>query len=81
MIDSSADDENIQAGRHVSAFTRLAASAVAGCIGSIVAGLFVSWTYAPLAFWDLTALVLLINLWSSLYPMNATQTRAHATVQ
>lgn len=40
----------------------------------------VSWTYAPLVFWDVTALVAGTALWFSVRRMNAAETKKHATI-
>jgi uncharacterized membrane protein len=54
---------------------------VAGSIG-IVAGLVVSvpftWRIGILGGWDTTALLLLLSLWPTIWPMNSFETEAHA---
>ncbi len=75
----SVSQDPVPVHRHVSSYKRLGWSAGTGIACSILAGLSISWVYAPLAFWDATALVLLIGLWRSLYSLGPTETRAHAT--
>ncbi len=65
--------------KHVTAYARLLWSMIAGLICSVLTGLVISWTYALLTFWDVTALVLLVDLWHSLYSLTPSQTKAHAT--
>ena len=65
--------------RHVSAYTRLFRGAAVGIISSLFVGALISWTYALLTFWNVTALVILIDLWRSLYHLTPSQTEAHAT--
>ena len=53
--------------------------AVAGTGAAIVVGLTEGWRYAPVAGWDVAALVFTVWVWAVIGPMNARSTKAHAT--
>lgn len=61
------------------AFTRLLIAIVFGLGAAYLIGHSVSWLYAPLTFWDVTALIAAFALWFALRPMDAQETRDHAT--
>jgi len=61
------------------AFTRLLIAILFGLAAAYVIGRWVSWLYAPLTFWDVTALIAALALWVSIRSMDAEETRQHAT--
>jgi uncharacterized membrane protein len=65
--------------RTVSSRLRLAVMTVAGVVAAVVVGLFGAWAYAPLAGWDVAALVFSAWVWAVTAPMDAVFTAAHAT--
>ena len=54
---------------------RVGVSVVTGIIGGALVGIFISWKYAPLATWDLAAIVFLVWIWASLSGLDAAQTK------
>lgn len=52
---------------------------VSGAGAAIVVGLTVSWAYAPVAGWDVSALVFSTWVWIVIGGMNAATTKSHAT--
>jgi uncharacterized membrane protein len=59
-------------------FGRLVLCAVIGAAAAAAAGVLASWNYAPLVFWDVTALLAITALWLSLRTFNAKETEEHA---
>ena len=59
--------------------TRLAVTLGAGLVVAVVAGLTIGWTYAPLAGWDVAALLFVVWVWLTVRRMDARRTGAHAT--
>lgn len=69
-------------GRHwlsLHAFTRLCIAIFFGLIAAYAIGHYVSWLYAPLTFWDVTAIIASLALWLSIRSMDAQETELHAT--
>ncbi len=60
-------------------FGRLAICAVLGIVAAVATGFYASWQYAPLVFWDVTAVVAITGLWLSIRSFNAEETKEHAT--
>lgn len=58
---------------------RLAIAASAGIGALLLVGLVAGWPYAPAAGWIATAAIYLMWTWLLIGPMDATQTREHAT--
>ena len=58
---------------------RLSAMVVAGAIAATVTALTDGARYAPVAGWDAAALVFSVWVWVTIGPMNARDTKAHAT--
>ena len=56
------------------ASVRLVVSLVVGLIIGVVIGRLVSWTYAPLAGWDVAAIVFLAWVWASIHGRDAQAT-------
>lgn len=65
--------------RGLSTGLRLVIAVVAGAIAAVVTIVLGSPTYAPAVGWDVAALVLLGLIWSTVWPMGAEKTAAHAT--
>jgi uncharacterized membrane protein len=63
----------------VSSRLRLAVMLVAGVVAAVVVGLHGAWAYAPLAGWDVAALVFSAWVWAIVAPMGPSVTAAHAT--
>lgn len=61
------------------AFTRLCIAILFGLIAAYAIGQHVSWLYAPLTFWDVTAIIAASALWLSIRSMDAQETQLHAT--
>lgn len=57
---------------------RLEASAAAGVLGGLLMGLLGPWWLIPLAGWDAAALVFLVWMWHTLWPMDVNETAEHA---
>lgn len=57
---------------------RLFVSVLIGVVGGILVGIFISFKYAPLAIWDIAAVVFLVWLWAGLHGRDAAQTAALA---
>jgi uncharacterized membrane protein len=64
-----------------SAITRVVVCVLIGAFSAAVVGHYTSWEYAPLVWWDVTALILLVSLWLSLRTFDATQTAQHASAE
>jgi uncharacterized membrane protein len=52
---------------------------LAGLAAAIATGIAGAWDYAPLAGWDIAALVFTVWVWLGTSPMSSTATAAHAT--
>jgi uncharacterized membrane protein len=63
----------------VSSRLRLAVMLIAGVVAAVVVGLHGGWAYAPLAGWDVAALVFSGWVWAIAAPMGPSVTAAHAT--
>ena len=50
-----------------------------GIVGAVLAGVFISWKYAPLVGWDIAGLTYLVCLWTALFGLSHEQTAALAT--
>lgn len=61
------------------AFTRLCIAILFGLAAAYAIGHYVSWLYAPLMFWDVTALIASSALWLAIRSMDARETQLHAT--
>ncbi|TDO66848.1 putative membrane protein [Kribbella sp. VKM Ac-2571] len=59
--------------------TRLAVTLGAGLLAAVAIGLTAGWTYAPLAGWDLAALLFVVWVWLTIRRMDAAESGAHAT--
>lgn len=53
-------------------------SLLVGIIGAVLAGVFISWKYAPLVGWDIAGLMYLVCLWTALFGLGHEQTAALA---
>ncbi|GAA1107506.1 DUF1345 domain-containing protein [Kribbella jejuensis] len=51
----------------------------AGVVVAVAAGLTIGWSYAPLAGWDVAALLFLVWIWLTIRRMDPAATSAHAT--
>jgi uncharacterized membrane protein len=65
--------------RAVSSRLRLAVMVVAGVMAAVLFGLLWAWAYAPLAGWDVAALVFSGWVWATTASMGPAVTAAHAT--
>jgi uncharacterized membrane protein len=63
----------------MSAITRISLAFVFGIVISVLVGIFVSWNYAPLVLWDVTALVILVPLLITVFRFNGAQTKKFAS--
>jgi uncharacterized membrane protein len=61
------------------AISHIAIAAVLGVVAAVITGMRISWLFAPLAFWDVTALVAMGVLWFSLRTLDTEETKKHAT--
>jgi uncharacterized membrane protein len=52
--------------------------AILGIVTFLLVGFYFSWRLAPLLGWDAAALVFLIWIWSSVWPLNGRLTASHA---
>ena len=66
--------------RHGSAWL-LALAVTAGLITAALVAVFGDWRYAPAGGWDVAALVFCARIWTMIWPMRASETAAHATVE
>jgi uncharacterized membrane protein len=64
--------------RDPSASVRLSVSAAAGALTALIVGLLGPWWLIPLAAWDGSALVFLVWMWRTLWPMSAEKTSERA---
>jgi uncharacterized membrane protein len=64
--------------RDPSASVRLSVSAAAGVFTAVVVGVVGPWWLIPLAAWDGSALVFLVWMWHTLWPMDAEKTSRRA---
>src|SRR5450432_1165671 len=67
-----------QPGSRVTAKMRLLIAGTAGAAAGLVVSVPSTWRIGILAGWDTTALLLMLSLWPTIWPMNADQTAAHA---
>jgi uncharacterized membrane protein len=58
---------------------KLVTMLLAGLAAAIATGIAGAWDYAPLAGWDIAALVFTVWVWLGTSPMSSTATAAHAT--
>ncbi|NUR97896.1 MAG: DUF1345 domain-containing protein [Kribbellaceae bacterium] len=58
---------------------RLATTLGAGVVVAVVAGLTLGWSYAPLAGWDVAALLFVVWIWLTIRRMDPKATAAYAT--
>lgn len=58
---------------------RLIIAAAIGAIAAYAVGHWLSWSYAPLVFWDVTVLIITLGLWLAIRSMTTEETKAHAT--
>ncbi|MDB5189593.1 MAG: hypothetical protein JWL82_550 [Parcubacteria group bacterium] len=65
----------------IPALGRIGISMLGGAVASALAGEYLSWSFAPLVFWDVTAAIAVTALWLSLLPMDAEDTKKHATTE
>lgn len=61
------------------AVTRLLIAIAFGLAAAYAIGHYVAWLYAPLMFWDVTALFASLALWAAIRSMDAGETEQHAT--
>lgn len=59
---------------------RLGIASLFGILAGFATGYYLSWTYAPLVFWDVTALIAAGGIWVSVHAMDAAHTKKHATI-
>lgn len=67
--------------KSMSALTRVIICAVFGLIVGVAVGILISWQYAPIAAWDVGALIFLIWTWVTLHGANGVQTERWATLE
>lgn len=58
---------------------RLIIAALLGASAAYGIGRHFAWAYAPLVFWDVTALIASLALWLSVHDLSPEQTKQHAT--
>jgi uncharacterized membrane protein len=58
----------------MSADQQVLLSALIGLISGIIIGILVGWKYAPLAAWDIAAIIFLLWVWPVVFSTNAEQT-------
>src|SRR5437763_1231979 len=61
-----------------SARRRVLASAAVGAVAGGLSGLVIPWTLAPLAGWDVAALVYVATMWARVWRLDAGQTARYA---
>jgi uncharacterized membrane protein len=59
--------------------TRLAVTLGAGLVVAVASGLTIGWSYAPLAGWDVAALLFVGWVWLTIRRMDPAESAAHAT--
>ena len=67
--------------RHVSARRRALGSATIGLVAGVALGFVTSWQLALMAGWDVTAVVLLVRVWTTVGRLDPEQTRHAATME
>ncbi len=58
--------------------TKVAVAALAGLVVALGIGGLLSWKVAPLAGWDMAAIIYVIWTWQTIWPLNGEVTAAHA---
>jgi uncharacterized membrane protein len=65
--------------RGVHAISRLATMTTSGIVAAVIVGASAGWRFAPVAGWDVAALVFSGWVWAVIGRMNAESTRSHST--
>jgi uncharacterized membrane protein len=63
----------------LTAIPRISIALGIGIACSVLVGIFISWEYFPLTLWNVTALVVLVPLWFSIFRFDAEQTAEFAS--
>jgi uncharacterized membrane protein len=58
---------------------RAAIAFVLGFVGAAIIGFFAPWQVTVVSGWDITAIVVLVLVWTTIRTLDATETAAHAT--
>lgn len=61
--------------------TRLLVTACVGIVTGLIIGLGGNWQIAPILGWDLAALLFIVWVWATVWPMGESQTAAHALAE
>jgi uncharacterized membrane protein len=64
-----------------SALTRVGICVVIGALCAYAVGVFLSWHYAPLVWWDVTTVTLLVSTWISIRTFTPEKTAEHASIE
>ena len=59
--------------------TRVAVMIIAGCASAVLVGMVTRWLYAPLAGWDVAAVIFSAWAWGAIGSFDAARTAAHAS--
>lgn len=59
--------------------SRVAVMIIAGCATAVLVGMLTRWLYAPLAGWDMAAVIFSASAWAAIGSFDADSTAAHAT--
>jgi uncharacterized membrane protein len=65
----------------LSALTRVGICVVIGALCAYAVGVFVIWEYAPLVWWDVTAVILLTSTWFSIHTFTPEKTAEYASIE
>ena len=65
----------------LSALNRVGTCLVIGALCAYAVGVFVAWHYAPLVWWDVTAVILLTSTWLSINTFTPEETAKHASIE